>query len=150
MNLLAMRRRQLALATVLLLAALGVAACTSVRLISNYDPIVDQSVTALQKDIDTFLTRLENPDPPEFGESNEFYIQVQVDLRAVQVRASAQPKNQLIIDQLELVEKNLEILTTIHEEGLEDPQEIELMRDAFQTQFRAILKLEMAKRRGEK
>lgn len=150
MNQLATGRRQFALVTLFVLAIMSLAACSSVRLISDYDPIVDQSVTALQKDIDTFLTRMENPDPPEFGESNDFYTKTEVDLRAIQVRASARPKNQLIIDQLDLVGENLGILATIHEAGLEDPQEIELMRDAFQTQFRAILTLELAKRRGEK
>ena len=148
MNQLATSRRQIALVTLLLLAVLGLAACSNVRLISDYDPIVDQSVTALQKDIDTFLTRLENPDPPEFGDSSDFYTEAHVDLRAIQVRASAQDKNfNSSSTSSNWWVKTYAVLATIHEEGLEEAQEIELMRDAFQTQFIAILKLELAKTR---
>ncbi len=154
MNQLATRDRQRALTMLLLLTALsatvlGATACANIRLISDYDPIVDEAVTALQKDVDTFLTRLDDEVAPTVEEAQEIFDQLHVDLRAIQVRASAQTKNELIIQQLDLVADNLGLLTEAYGEGIEDPQEIELFRNSFQTQFRAILKLELAKRRGE-
>jgi hypothetical protein len=149
MNQLVAGGRRSALAVLLLLTVAGASACSSIRLISDYDPIIDESVTALQKDVDTFLTQLERPEPPTFDASLEVYEKLVVDLRAVQVRAGAQPQNSLTIEQLDLVAKNLDLMKEAHREGIEDPAEIELFRDAFQAQFRAILTLELAKRRGE-
>lgn len=149
MNQPAITARRRALALLLLLTAASATACSSIRLISDYDPIIDESVTALQKEVDTYLTQLERDDAPTFAESGESYEKLLVDLRAIQVRASAQTKNDLIIRQLDLVADNLALMAEAHREGIEDPQEIELFRNSFQTQFRAILKLELAKRRGE-
>ncbi len=149
MNQLAIATRQRALALLLLLTVVGAAACSTIRLISDYDPIIDESVTALQKDVDTFLTQLERDEAPTFDDSREAYEKMLVDLRAIQVRASAQTKNELIIQQLDLVADNLALMAEAHREGIEDPQEIELFRNSLQAQFRAILKLELAKRRGE-
>ncbi len=149
MNQLAIGGRQRLLALLLLLTVVGATACSSIRLISDYDPIIDEAVTALQKDVDTFLTQLEREDAPTFNDSSETYEKLLVDLRAVQVRASAQTQNELIIQQLDLVAGNLALMAEAHSEGIEDPQEIALFRNSFQTQFRAILKLELAKRRGD-
>ncbi len=149
MNHLVTGSRQRALTLLLLLTVVGASACSSIRLISDYDPIVDEAVTALQKDVDTFLTRLDDTEPPTVEEATTVFDELQVDLRAIQVRASAQTKNELIIQQLDLVADNVELLAEAYLEGIEDPQEIELFRNTFQTQFRAILKLELAKRRGE-
>lgn len=69
-----------------------------VTLISHYDPEIDRSATALQKEMDSFLTKLETvAETPEaqYAQHNQFYDDYLVELRSVLVRAQSHPKNSI-------------------------------------------------------
>lgn len=136
--------------------------CT-VKLVASYDEVTDKSVTSLQKKVETFLVGLESKDGlPECSYENnvKFYEEAKVDLSAIQVRAAAIPKNELTNQQIKLLRDSLDSLELLHK--LKDKKskekdslqciskdEVEPLRIAFNSSFTAILKLELAKKRGE-
>lgn len=80
----------------ILVMSLLVSACTSVRLISEYDEPTDKALTALQKSTDDFITELianVNTDTNAFGKHDQFYNQVDQKLRSLEFRVSSIPKN---------------------------------------------------------
>ncbi|MBI4634082.1 MAG: hypothetical protein HY742_09360 [Deltaproteobacteria bacterium] len=137
------------LASLLLVVAL--AGCASIRLIADYDEQIDKSVSELQRKCETFLTGLErNVGKPEAGHdtNTKFYDEAKVDLSAIRVRAAAISKNEITLKQLDLLADSLDKLEQLHKGGLRREQ-IKPLRSAFNASFTAILKLELAKKRGE-
>jgi len=121
----------------------------SVRLISNYDPQIDQAATTLQKEMDGFLTRLESDPPPSYAKSKQFYDDYAVDLRSVLIRAQSHPKNTQTEKQLALMMNNLKQLEEVHKAGNVSPEVVATMRGLFNQGWLAIIRLEVAKNRGE-
>ncbi len=149
-NLIVISVRLLCLVLVLLLSG-----CVSVRLISDYDEQIDASITAFQKEMETFLTSLERnagKDKAKYENNIVFYDEAKVDLSAVRVRAAAIPKNDITIKMVDKLLDSLLTLEKLHSEGplgMIPIQEIYPLRSAFNTSCTAILKLELAKKRGE-
>lgn len=142
--------RSRALIALLLLASLNAASCTSIRLVSEYDEVIDLTATQMQKDVDAFFVELER-DTPTYDQSRDFYDRIRVDLRAVQFRAGLYEKNKQTIGMLQNVADNIDLLETAHQEGFQEPaKEIGLFRSAFATNFKGIIKFEVAKKRGQK
>ena len=141
----------------LTLAAIAVAtvpqtACSRVMLISSYDEQIDQSSTTLQKRMDAFLTMLaEKAGTPAaaYDANKAFYSDYAVDLRSLTIRAESWPKNGLTEKQLALMSANLEELRKAHESGPISAEAVPTFRDLFNQGWRAILALELAKKRGE-
>lgn len=125
----------------------------SIRLISDYDETIDKSVTQLQRKVESFLTEVQRKagtDEVAYSRHVRFYDEARVDLSAILVRAQAIPKNEITVGQILLVQKSLDTLEKLDKLGFKDQEEIEPLRNAFNTSFSAILRLELAKRRGEK
>ena len=72
-----------------------------------------------------------------------------VELRALQVRAQAHPKNELTERQLTLMMSSLGLLRAQDEAGPMSRESIEENRKLFIHSWGAIIKLEVAKKRGE-
>jgi hypothetical protein len=140
------RRGPLAVAAGVLLSVL--LAC-SVTLISNYDEQIDKSATSLQRQMDSFLTSLDSTPQPTYASTKEFYTDYAVDLRSLLVRAQSHPKNTQTEQQIELMMKSLEDLRQMHEAGPIDPEVLKTTRDMFNQSWKAIITLEMAKKRGD-
>jgi hypothetical protein len=122
----------LALAPALIVPQAG---CSRITLISSYDEQMDRSATELQRRMDAFLTMLadrEGAPEASYDSNKTFYSDYAVELRSLQVRAAGQPKNQITVQQLDLMTSSLEEL-----------------RDLFNQSWGAIIALEMAKKRGE-
>lgn len=146
-------RSRLALTlTALALVAVPQVACSRVMLISSYDEQIDQSASVLQKRMDAFLTMLaENAGTPAASyETNKlFYTDYAVDLRSLTIRAQSWPKNGLTEKQLALMSANLEELRKAHESAPLTAEAVPTFRDLFNEGWRAIIALELAKKRGE-
>lgn len=130
--------------------------CT-LKLISSYDEETDKAVMALQRKVETFLIRLEGLDgSPEctYDHHKAFYAGAKVEVSAIQVRAAAIPENEITIEQVGLLSKSLGSLEALHKGKLKKGrncfsiEEIEPLRQSFNASFTAILKLELAKKRG--
>jgi hypothetical protein len=137
-------------ALALMMFALG--ACT-VRLIGTYDEAIDQGVTELQKDVETFLISMQDAaGTPEgkFAPNKGFYVRAKAHVGSLRIRADAIPKNEITSAQLGEVRKNLDAIEKLHK--LNDQlseDDVTAIRSAMNMQFGAILKLELAKKRGD-
>ena len=145
------RRRVPAGTIVLALLVVAAAWGCSVRLISDYDREIDRAATRLQREMDGFLTRLEvdaGTPAAEYSANAKFYPEYLVDLRSVQVRAQSQPRNRITEEQLALMIDSLEQLRRLHAAGPLDPGAIRTARNLFNQAWRAIITVELAKKRG--
>ena len=154
--------RTLRAATATTLAAFALTTLLSgcaVQLISEYDAETDQGVSSLQSEVTAQLAILEQlgaapggPKSPEckFENFKDSYTQFAAQAHVLLVRNQVRDKNQQTITQLELLEKNLgEGLVTTHRDA--DGQcmtrgTVIVARETLDQLFRAILKLEIAKK----
>ncbi|MBS0497948.1 MAG: hypothetical protein HRU77_02325 [Gammaproteobacteria bacterium] len=139
------------LISVCLAVSLAVSGCT-VKLISSYDEMTDRAVTDLQRKTEAHLVALESVEGlPECTYENHkpFYDEAKVDISAITVRAAAIPKNDITTQETQLLAGNLDNLEKLHKIACLSKDQITLVRSHFNTSFTAILKLELAKRRGE-
>ena len=129
-----------------------ISGCT-IKLIASYDETIDKNVTALHKKVEQFFVKAEStPNPPVCNYENHknFYDEAKVDISAIKVRAAAIPKNEITTKQISLLTSSLRDLEDLHKLSCLSKAQIETLRTAFNTSFTAILKLELAKKRGEK
>jgi hypothetical protein len=128
----------------------------SVKLISDYDQLIDQYATQLQSEIETFLIKMErSAGTPEgsYAKNTGFYDGIQGTLTTLLIRAETTDDSKIVAEQIVLLQENLENLRQLHEGQGAKGLTAELagpMRVAFNTQFRAIIKLQNALKRGEK
>jgi hypothetical protein len=155
--------RSLRLAVTALSAAALLGACT---LISDYDERTDEGVNELQTEVATHLAVLEQlaagpngkPVSPEckFANFQDTYAQLIAHAHVLTVRNEARAKNELTTQQLTLLTKSLgDGLVAVHRDA--DGQcmsegAIIIAQQILDQNFRAILKLELAKKeyRAEK
>lgn len=142
---------------VLLILSLAVSGCTNIRLIADYDETTDKAVTELQRKISTFLIDVESKlGTSEAGHDKyaETYKELRVDIGAIELRVNALPKNKITQDQVESLKANIILLESLHKTGFAngiDNQKTILssVQKDFDVALAAILKLELAKRRGD-
>ena len=125
-----------------------------VMLISRYDQQIDDSATTLQQEMDAFLTKIEtNASKPEaaYGtpENQQFYQDYLVSLRSVRVRAESHPKNDITVEHINKMIDSVAQLRIMHQAGPLLPEVILELRDLFAQGWRAIITLELAKKRGD-
>jgi hypothetical protein len=125
--------------------------CT-VKLISTYDEKTDIAVTDLQKRMETLFLSLESLEGlPEcaYEYHAAVYRDIKVSVSAIEVRAKAIPENDITIQQIELLKENIDLLEQLHKMSCLTKDQIEPLRINFNSGFTAILKLELAKKRGD-
>ena len=128
-----------------LMTSISVAACT-VRLISPYDPVTDQEITALQKQVDQLLVHLDNNPVPAYKDVSTDYTSIWVDFKVVYVRNEARPKNKITIEQLDQLRGELQELENLNKKGILNQAMLKPAGESIQQTFRAILKLELSKK----
>jgi hypothetical protein len=146
---------KLKIISLLTISAMFISGCT-MTIVSKYDEQTDANVTALQKKLDAYFLKLDGETFPDcsFASNKAFYDDVKVQLNSTQVRANAIPNNDITLKELDALSK-----------AISDFQDAQKMRDSkntclpaeiittdrtfFNTIFTAILKLEIAKKRGE-
>jgi len=142
-----MRKRSKAI----LMAIVTLAVSCSSYFIAEYDPAVEGGATDLQAKVDRFLIDLQQTTGTPGGDYEHhigFYDEVRSDIETLRDAASVQRGNALTVQSLDLIEKNVDKLETMHAEGI-SPEEIGVVRTLFDTQFRMLVKLENAKKRKE-
>lgn len=128
----------------------------SIQLISDYDELIDSYATEMQSGIETFLIKMERlagTAEGTYARNIGFYEEIQGTLTTLALRAEMLDDNKIVAEQIALLQKNLENLRELHElqgeKGL-SPELAEPMKVAFNTQFKAIIKLQNALKRGVK
>ncbi|WP_273022775.1 hypothetical protein [Rheinheimera sp.] len=135
----------------LLIFVLLLSGCT-VKLISSYDEKTDNAITALQKEMTQFFLAVEaQAGLPECKYSNhtQFYQQAKIALSAISVRVKAIEANELTIEQVDLLQDSLISLEQLHQLDCLTPNQVTNLRSNFDSSITAILKLELAKKRGK-
>jgi hypothetical protein len=132
------------------LLALAISGCALSRT-APYDPQIDAGVTDLHMETTAFFQsverRLGTPDA-RHGQYVDFYDHVRVVLASLRLRADAWPGNERTVEQIELLARSFAALEELHREGIEDPGVLSTVRQQLDTAFQAIMRLELAKRRG--
>lgn len=140
-----------------LFIALLVAGCTEVRLLSEYDQFTDEHVSQLQTDFERLFTSLERrPQLPDCGyhAHADFYAETTVTLNVLIARNEVRPDNDISERQLKNLKSSLGELEQLHELSDEENrclllEEVGILRSAFTSSIGAILRLELAKKRGD-
>ncbi len=128
-----------------------VTGCT-VKLISSYDEKTDEAVTDLHKKVETFFLSIESQEGLSectYENHTAFYQEAKVAVSAIEVRARAIPDNDITVEQIVLLKENIELLEQLHKLDCLTKAQIEPLRINFNSSFTAILKLELAKKRGD-
>lgn len=141
------------------LLSLLLAGC-AVQFVSDYDPETDQGVSALQSEVTAHFATLGQlatgpngrPLSPDckFENFRAVYAQFAAQAHVLKVRNEVRDKNELTIAQLGLLEQNLgELLPAAHRDGdgaCMSSGAVLVARETMDQAFRAILKLELAKK----
>lgn len=127
--------------------------CSSVKLISDYDEVTDRTVTQLQRDVATYFVTLERKigtNEADYINYVSFFDNAKVDLNTLQIRANAIEKNEIVQKQLVELKKMIVNLEALHKTGITSAEMIEPLQQPFNSAFTAIIKLQMALKRGQK
>jgi hypothetical protein len=139
-----------------LLIIVAAAGCATIKLVGDYDEQIDKGTTAFQKDVETFLVKLEaSAEKPEdkvaaYADNKQFYADARVTLSGLRLRADAIERNSLTVRALDKLGANIDMLEDMHKAGITRVEVSKLIRPGFTQQFTAILTFELAKKRGEK
>jgi hypothetical protein len=149
-----------AIRSILLCTAVLLSGGCAIQLVSEYDAGTDEGVSELQADVTAHLARLDRlsmgpngqPVTPacRFENSADAYAQFAARAHVLKIRNEVRAKNELTTTQLGLLEKNLgESLVATHRDadgGCMTHGTILAAREIMDQMFRAILKLELAKK----
>lgn len=126
-----------------------------VRVLSEYDEVTDQAATALQKKVEGFVIKMmaaSGTPAGEYARNADFYDEVLIDARSIKMRAGLIPKNDLTVQHALGIEHNIENLRNLHRmggsSGLRPAVAVPAL-SALNQQFEALIRLEIAKRRGK-
>lgn len=138
-----------------LLMSLAIGGCATVELVGDYDEHIDKGVTQLQKDVETFLVKLESTAEipgkkvENYDQHKTSYDDFKVAVSGLRIRADSMEHKSITVQMLDKISNTLAGLEDMHRGGLAKT-EIKPIRGALNSQFTAILKFELAKKRGEK
>ena len=124
----------------------------AVVLISDYDEATDKTVTALRRKVEEHLVRLETTAGKpgcEHVKYDKFYEEAKVDVSAIRTRTAAIPKNDITTKQTDQLSDSLQSLEDLHKLACLSKAQIPALRTPLNSIFTAILKLEIAKKRGQ-
>lgn len=133
----------------LLLSVFLLTAC-KVTLLSAYDEVTDKTLSEMQQSTTTFFVKHESdPTSPAlaYQQSLPFYETLKVKSRTIRIRNNAIEKNRIMIDMLDLLDRNIVLMDSLHKgkpNGLLTKPDVALLKSAFESQYTAMFKFIMA------
>ncbi len=146
-----MRRRTDAAVLTLLLSLAIAAGCVTVRFVADYDEQIDQGISDVLRRFEALFTRMERAAGTDAALHPAFvndYDGLRTTLRGLSARAKAHVKNDLTVEQIDLLLDSLGKLEELHRTGPIPVEQQALLRRGIETSCTAILRLELAKKRG--
>lgn len=140
----------------LIMVVLLIFALSGCKLIAEYDEIIDKTVTSLHTKINTFLVKMERcagTPEGEYVKNTSFYDNTKGTMQSLTTRAAIISKNDIIIEQVNLLSDSIEKLRGIHErqgKGGLTKELIDPIKLAIDAQFASIIKLVNNLKRGKK
>lgn len=139
-------------AAILLALLLNVAACVSVRFVGDYDGEIDKGISQVLAQLQSIFTRMERTagtDGALYRNYVKDYDEIRTELRVLHARAAAHVKNDLTVQQIDLLLDSLTTLEDLHRLGPIPIEQQAVLRRGIETSCTAILKLELAKKRSD-
>jgi hypothetical protein len=137
----------------LLVLAFGLALTVGcVHFVADYDEQIDQGINQVLKQFQNIFTRLERTagtDGMLYPNYVTNYDEIRTELRVLRSRAAAHVKNELTIQQIDLLLDSQDKMEALHRMGPIPIEQLSVLRRGIETSCTAILKLEIAKKRGE-
>jgi len=136
--------------SILLLSLVFIVSSCKVTLLAPYDEITDKAVTDMQEMTSAFFVALESDPQNEamkYDNQKQFYQKVKVKAATVRIRNSAIDKNKIMVGMIAELEANINRLEKLHKgkvNGLLIPEEVAVLKDAFERQYGAIITFLMA------
>jgi hypothetical protein len=131
------------LASVTLIA---LTAC-QVHFIAPYDQKLDTAMTTVQGDTEAFFIKLQGAgqtDAGDYDANKHYYQQTEATLRTLLTRAQATPNSAKVADEIDKLEKNVELIQQMHERDKSlNAANIQGDRDSMEIGFRAFFTLEL-------
>ena len=136
------------------LAISSLAACAQIRLIGDYDDVIDKGVSSVQAKTETYFTHLSSTPNAPYDQS--FYDGVSADLKVLTTRARADEKHELIQQQLIRLQSSFKDLGAL-DQATKRPvandasgnSGMSLGLATIEQEVEQVLKLELALQRGE-
>lgn len=130
----------------LIAASLTTVGCM-IRFIGDYDDVIDKGVTDLQQRTEVYLAKVQANPPAPFDQS--FYDDVNARMKVLKTRAALQTKYKIISEQLDLLQKNFDLLQQLDQKRPFPPGAVQSADDGIVRSVEAIEKLQLAlKQRG--
>lgn len=127
--------------------------CSSVKLISDYDEITDNTITQLQRNTSNYFVVLERTigtNESNYENFISFFDGAKVDLNTLQIRTAAFEKNEIVQNQINELKEMFINLESLHKLGFTSLNSIDALQQPFNSAFTAIIKLQIALKRGLK
>jgi hypothetical protein len=141
---------------VLVLALVSLLVCCGpIRLVSPYDQVIDEGVTAFYAHVTGFVGKMETlaGKPEGTYEANKAsYPELSAELSSLRMHAAQTPLNDSTVKSLDELIGSIERLRQLHASGGDKglfPALADPALKAIEVQCESIVKLEIAKRRGE-
>lgn len=138
--------------SLILLVVVALMQACAVRLIAPYDEITDQKITEIQGQTARFFVELDRKigtPAADYSNNIAFYNDMYVALSTLDVRARAIEKNNIVVQQIELLYGMTNDLEALHKLGFNSTEEIIPIKNAFNSAFTAMVKMQMGLKRGE-
>lgn len=130
----------------MLALCLALSGC-AVKLIGDYDDVIDRGVTDFQQAAATYLSRLETQ--PNTPYSQAFYDDAHGRLAALRSRAAASFKKDILVQQIDALRRTVDDLQKGDQAGRPMPLAfVTIAQSTIAVHVESILKLELALRRG--
>jgi hypothetical protein len=133
---------------------MALVACGPVRFVSPYDEVIDRGASDIYTRIVTFvdkMTPLAGKPEGTYSANSAFYSELKGSVASLQLRASVQGKNEVTIALVKELGTNVDNLRRLHEMSKDAGLPSILAGpalSALETNCSAIVKFEVAKRRG--
>ena len=134
---------------VLAIVIFATVGCSYVKPVSAYDELMDKGITTLQKNTEKVLLMIETyPGKEEstYEYHRDYYKQATIEVSSLKIRAEAIQEDNLSTKMLDKLLGNIKRFENDHIEGI-TANEVALYRGGFNSQFTALLSLELAKKR---
>jgi hypothetical protein len=120
-----------------------VCSCRPFRLVQSADDVTERRLISLQEKFSRFFIRLERQvGKPESSlvKYTDFYEDIRTDLAVLQIRNRALDKSEIVRDQLDLLDKEVGELESLHGGGFQDVREVWVLRETIEETMVAMFK----------